>query len=148
MFVYFMAITSYCMHISIRWWWHPLYRFSWIFIIFTSHKKICRCTLIKPPTINQSLLDGYHYHITMRFNYYRHIRKFCYNAIMAYNILLLHSITINEHNNQLYRRVWGYQRGNQNPYIEEEQTTQWLTRLPLMMINMLAKYCFKSNFLV
>jgi hypothetical protein len=23
------------------------------------------------------------------------------------------------------RRVWGYQRGNQNPYIEEEQTTQW-----------------------
>jgi hypothetical protein len=23
------------------------------------------------------------------------------------------------------RRVWGYQRGNENPYIEEEQTTQW-----------------------
>jgi hypothetical protein len=23
------------------------------------------------------------------------------------------------------RRVWIYQRGNQNPYIEEEQTTQW-----------------------
>jgi hypothetical protein len=23
------------------------------------------------------------------------------------------------------RRVWGYQRGNQNPYIEEEQITQW-----------------------
>jgi hypothetical protein len=23
------------------------------------------------------------------------------------------------------RRVWGYQRGNRNPYIEEEQTTQW-----------------------
>jgi len=23
------------------------------------------------------------------------------------------------------RRVWRYQRGNQNPYIEEEQTTQW-----------------------
>jgi hypothetical protein len=23
------------------------------------------------------------------------------------------------------RRVWKYQRGNQNPYIEEEQTTQW-----------------------
>ena len=21
--------------------------------------------------------------------------------------------------------VWRYQRGNQNPYIEEEQTTQW-----------------------
>jgi hypothetical protein len=25
----------------------------------------------------------------------------------------------------LLRRVWRYQRGNQNPYIEEEQTTQW-----------------------
>jgi hypothetical protein len=24
-----------------------------------------------------------------------------------------------------YRRVWRYQRGNQKPYIEEEQTTQW-----------------------
>ena len=23
------------------------------------------------------------------------------------------------------RRVWRYQRGNQNPYFEEEQTTQW-----------------------
>ena len=25
----------------------------------------------------------------------------------------------------IFRRVWRYQRGNQNPYIEEEQTTQW-----------------------
>jgi hypothetical protein len=25
----------------------------------------------------------------------------------------------------LARRVWRYQRGNHNPYIEEEQTTQW-----------------------
>ena len=24
-----------------------------------------------------------------------------------------------------HRRVWRYQRGNQNPYIEEEQTIQW-----------------------
>jgi len=23
------------------------------------------------------------------------------------------------------RRVWRYQRGNQNPYVKEEQTTQW-----------------------
>ena len=23
------------------------------------------------------------------------------------------------------RRVWRYQKGNQNPYIEEGQTTQW-----------------------
>jgi hypothetical protein len=26
---------------------------------------------------------------------------------------------------QLIRRVWRYQRGHQNPYIEEEQITQW-----------------------
>jgi hypothetical protein len=25
----------------------------------------------------------------------------------------------------ILRRVWRYQGGNQNPYIEEEQTTQW-----------------------
>jgi len=25
----------------------------------------------------------------------------------------------------MLRRVWRYQRGNQKPYIEEEQTTQW-----------------------
>jgi hypothetical protein len=28
-------------------------------------------------------------------------------------------------NNPLLRRVWRYLRGNQNPYIEDEQTTQW-----------------------
>jgi hypothetical protein len=27
--------------------------------------------------------------------------------------------------NLCLRRVWRYQRGNQNPYIEEKQTTQW-----------------------
>ena len=26
---------------------------------------------------------------------------------------------------KIKRRVWTYQRGKQNPYIEEEQTTQW-----------------------
>ena len=25
----------------------------------------------------------------------------------------------------MLRRVWRYQRGNPNPYIKEEQTTQW-----------------------
>jgi hypothetical protein len=23
------------------------------------------------------------------------------------------------------RRIWRYRRGNHNPYVEEEQTTQW-----------------------
>ena len=27
--------------------------------------------------------------------------------------------------NWVIRSAWRYQRGNQNPYIEEEQTTQW-----------------------
>ena len=27
--------------------------------------------------------------------------------------------------NKKLRRVWRYQKGNQNPYIEEEQTTSW-----------------------
>jgi hypothetical protein len=27
--------------------------------------------------------------------------------------------------NRVIRSPWRYQRGNQNPYIEEEQTTQW-----------------------
>jgi hypothetical protein len=27
----------------------------------------------------------------------------------------------------IVKRVWRYQRDNQNPYIEEEQTTQWPT---------------------
>ena len=32
----------------------------------------------------------------------------------------------------LVRRVWRYQRGNQNPYIEEEQTEEdRVTRTPL-----------------
>jgi hypothetical protein len=34
--------------------------------------------------------------------------------------LFLHTPTPN-----ILRRVWRYQRGNQIPYIEEEQTTQW-----------------------
>jgi hypothetical protein len=28
-------------------------------------------------------------------------------------------------NSNCIRRVWGYQGGDQNPHIEEEQTTQW-----------------------
>ena len=37
-------------------------------------------------------------------------------------VMMIHYIT------SLYslsRRIWRYQRGNQNPYIEVEQTTQW-----------------------
>jgi hypothetical protein len=36
------------------------------------------------------------------------------------------SLTSSVHDQGYFSRiVWRYQRGNQNPYIEEEQTTQW-----------------------
>jgi hypothetical protein len=39
---------------------------------------------------------------------------------------ILKGETIDRFSNiQYIRRVWRYQRGNHNPYIEEEQTTQW-----------------------
>ena len=38
----------------------------------------------------------------------------------------MHFLLLKLENEACYsRRVWRYQRGNQNPYIEEEQTTQW-----------------------
>ena len=51
-----------------------------------------------------------------RQNLFRHLKNF------MINIWLIHYV----YAECLYlRRVWRYQRGNQNPYIEEEQTTQW-----------------------
>ena len=35
-------------------------------------------------------------------------------------------VNVNMNMRDYPRRVWRYQRGNQNPYIEKEQTTQWL----------------------
>jgi hypothetical protein len=40
-------------------------------------------------------------------------------------VLSIHSGLLFGFPQRLVRRVWRYQRGNQNPYIEEEQTTQW-----------------------
>jgi len=34
-------------------------------------------------------------------------------------------IFIQRQASRISRRVWRYQRGYQNPYIEEDQTTQW-----------------------
>ena len=34
----------------------------------------------------------------------------------------------------VYRQIWRYQRGNQNPYIEEEQTTQWIIYLSFFLL--------------
>jgi len=46
-----------------------------------------------------------------------------------YGPFVLTVCTIFLHNNTIFysglRRVWRFQRGNQNPYIEEEQTIQW-----------------------
>jgi len=46
------------------------------------------------------------------------------NAALC-SALAHHSHLINNPQIGISRRVWRYQRGNQNPYIEEEQTTQW-----------------------
>jgi hypothetical protein len=46
----------------------------------------------------------------------RHVQH-CFSYI-AISVLLVKI-------NLVKRRVWRYQRGNQNPYIEEEHTTQW-----------------------
>jgi hypothetical protein len=42
------------------------------------------------------------------------------------------------------RRVWRYQRGNQNPCIEEEQTTQWPRSLVLCIcfVDRCLSFCF------
>ena len=42
------------------------------------------------------------------------------------SVLLVEETWAPEENHRpVARTVWRYQRGNQNPYIEEEQTTQW-----------------------
>jgi len=43
------------------------------------------------------------------------------------------------------RRVWRYQRGNQNPYIEEEQTTQWPKEKALKDKQRSTKHTYKTK---
>ena len=42
-------------------------------------------------------------------------------------------------------RVWRYQRGNQNPYIEEEQTTQWPKEKVQKDKQRSTKHTYKTN---
>jgi hypothetical protein len=44
---------------------------------------------------------------------------------IAEMLLTSDSTTINQFKYIYWSRVWKYQRGNQNLYIKEEQTTQW-----------------------
>ena len=46
-------------------------------------------------------------------------------AVLQYNWMVKMKITRHDLIRDVVRRVWRYQRGNQKPYIEEEQTTQW-----------------------
>ena len=43
------------------------------------------------------------------------------------------------------RRVWRYQRGNQNLYIEEKQTTQWPKEKVQKDKQLSAKYAYKTK---
>ena len=44
-----------------------------------------------------------------------------------------------------YRRAWGYQMGNQNPYIEEGQTTQWSKETGQKDKQRSTKHTYKTN---
>ena len=54
---------------------------------------------------------------------YIYFNRFC-NVFALYLPVKNHNY-FNKNKPDWLRRVWRYQRGNQNPYIEEEQTTQW-----------------------
>jgi hypothetical protein len=45
----------------------------------------------------------------------------------------------------IIRRVWRYQRGNHNPYIEEEQTTQWPREKGQKNKQRSSKYTYKTK---
>jgi hypothetical protein len=55
-------------------------------------------------------------------------KRFLY-CLMSFRSVFFHSTTIMLVLKDFWpitvRRVWRYQRDNQNPYIEEDQTTQW-----------------------
>jgi len=55
--------------------------------------------------------------------------NFSRNTIQYIKIVLEYSRITHKYQisfyQQLFRGVWRYQRGNQNPHIEEEQRTQW-----------------------
>ena len=59
------------------------------------------------------------------------IRPWCQNVYILYlrirgtTIYGFWLLLINLNLSLVWRRVWIYHRGHQNPYIEEEQTTQW-----------------------
>ena len=61
-------------------------------------------------------------------------RGFLWIGLLAYNI-----------GNFIIRRDWRYQRGNQNPYIEEEQTTQWPKEIVQKDIQRSTKHTYKAK---
>ena len=53
--------------------------------------------------------------------------KYILQLMYTDNVVMTTRLQSNEifDNGMFIRRVWRYQRGNQNLYIEEEQTTRW-----------------------
>ena len=49
------------------------------------------------------------------------------------------------HHHFILRRVWRYQKGNQKPYIEEEQTTQWPKEKEQKDKQWSTKHTYKTN---
>ena len=88
-----------------------------------------RRTRRKPPTCGKSLT---HFIILSCSRTHRHERDSWKILIyLSRSMTWIHEATIKYTFIPLFYflqngwRVWRYQRGNQNPYIEEEQTTQW-----------------------
>ena len=50
--------------------------------------------------------------------------RFPFSAVEERYTYIIHMFKYNACT-YIWRRIWRYQRDNQNPYIEEEQTTQW-----------------------
>ena len=84
----------------------PFYALLFIFFFWSCHRIIC------------SYDSMFHIWLVLCMVYI----PFCRLVIW-----LLQCVFISFRKNHMWslRRVWRYQSGNQNPYIKEEQTTQW-----------------------
>jgi hypothetical protein len=73
---------------------------------------------------SQTVFCGVHYAQSIDFwvVFCRSVWSFC---PFYFGMWHRYSVTVNQVMVATRRRVWRYQRGNPNPYIEENQTTQW-----------------------
>ena len=117
-------------------WYLPIWRGGGWKIIFITISEVFSCMLCKFEKKTRRVLDltkhNYESH-----EFYRPIRM-ALRRLKHYNIQLNCFVCYEQSDwsekviariyhiiRYLWKRVWRYPRGNQNPYIYEEQTTQW-----------------------